>query len=40
MKVSGAGSQEISEVKEELSDIFPYLQWLDVYIVERKTKSN
>ena len=27
-------------MKKELSDMFPYLTWLDPYVRERKTKSN
>lgn len=40
VKVSGTGLQEVDEVKSELSDLFPYLQWLEPYIKERKTKTN
>lgn len=28
------------EVKSTVSEIYPYLQWLGPFIVERKTKSN
>lgn len=38
--MSGAGRDEVTSVKTELSDIYPYLQWLVPYIVERKTKTN
>ncbi|XP_068732649.1 uncharacterized protein [Montipora capricornis] len=39
-KVSGAGQDDVTEVKKDLSGMYPYLQWLEPYIVERKTKSN
>ena len=40
VKVSGSGSKEVDDVKSELSGMFPYLQWLDPYVKERKTKTN
>lgn len=39
-KVSGAGRDDLTEVKKDLCENYPYMQWLEPYIVERKTKSN
>ena len=39
-KVSGAGQDDMIEVKKDLSEMYPYLQWLEPCIVERKIKSN
>ena len=39
-KVSGTGLESVSKVKEEQSDMFPYLKWLDTFYKPRKTVTN
>ena len=38
--VSATGMESVSKVKEEQSDIFPYLKWLDTFYKPRKTVTN
>ena len=40
VKVSGTGHDNVMEVKSNLSEIYPYLQWLEPFIAELRTKSN
>ena len=39
-KVSGAGTEEVTQAVKETSDIFAYLQWLEPHVQPRKTVSN
>ena len=39
-KVSGSGSEGVSNVKDEARDMFPYLAWLDPFYKPRKITSN
>lgn len=39
-KVSGKGSQDVEKAKQQSSELFKFLRWLDTYIKPRKSKSN
>ena len=38
VKVSWTGRDNVVEVKSNLSEIYPYLQWLEPFIAEQRTK--
>jgi hypothetical protein len=40
VKVSGTGADDVSEVKDEVEDMFYFLTWLDPFYKPRKTSSN
>ena len=40
VKVSGTGSEDVSQVKDEVEDMFYFLAWLDPFYKPRKTSSN
>lgn len=40
VKVLGVGQDDVIEVKKDLFGMYLYLQWLELYIVERKIKLN
>ena len=39
-KVSGAGKKDVDDAKSSVSELFPYLAWLDPYVKPRATKTN
>ena len=38
--MSGAGTDEVTQVVKEASEIYPFLKWLEPYIRSRKIVSN
>ena len=38
-KVSGAGTDEVTQAVKEASEIYPFMKWLEPYIKPRKTVS-
>ena len=39
-KVSGTGTDSVTDAKRETSELFPYLEWLESYIQPRSSTSN
>lgn len=39
-KKSGSSSQGVQQAKQESSELYKYLAWLDPYVQQRKTSSN
>ena len=39
-KVSGAGTDEVTQAVKETSEIHPFMKWIEPYIKPRKTVSN
>ena len=38
--MSGAGKKDVDDAKSSVSELFPYLAWLDPYVKPRATKTN
>ena len=39
-KVSGTGTDSVTDARRETSELFPYLEWLEPYIQPRSSISN